>query len=284
MAICTRMGECSSLSMREGLGLLASSCYKHHSQERAFMNAGAAERRAIARIPASLLVTYAKRVTLITNGIKIVDMKDEMPWELITTRISLNEVHSSNYRLTSGVDRFEKVIAGFEWLRDRGAHVQLKFLVAKHNIDRVPDYLIFAMKYPGVELILGPMSDYTGGKNQKEWERHALFDDDYDAKELMAQHRRLAQSRGVKVLSWPKFIQRKGTPAGGCVWPWQHITIDGAGNVGACCRMISVGSQLQNIHEVGPAAWHAPGLERLREAVGRGGRAMPEECRYCIVR
>jgi molybdenum cofactor biosynthesis enzyme MoaA len=225
------------------------------------------------------------RVTIITNGIRVVRMKQVLPWTRIRTRISMNEVNKVEYARTMNVDKLDEVIAGLDWLREQKAWVQLKFLVGKHNINRVPDYLRFAAtQYPEIEIILGPISDYTAGANEVEWEQYALFEDDLEARATMMRHQELARSLGVRVLSWPRFIQRSGPPIGGCIWPHQHITVDGAGNVGSCCRMLSVDDPIQTMAEVGPAAWYAPGLEKLRDAAGRGGDRMPKECWRCIAR
>jgi MoaA/NifB/PqqE/SkfB family radical SAM enzyme len=227
-------------------------------------------------------LSLGKKVSVVTNGIRIARMKDTLPWPQLTTIVSLNECDRQRYIKAMGVDKLDEVTAGLEYLRSLGAPFRIKFVVGKNNLKHLPEYIRFCAHFPEAEVLFGTMSDYTGGTDEAEWEQYALFDDDFDALAAIQEAGDTARNFGLRI-SWPRLLNR-GTPVGGCTAPMEHITVDGAGNVGACCKMISVGGSFQTMAEVGPAAWYAEPLEKLRAATNKGGPTMPKECWRCVAR
>ena len=175
---------------------------------------------------------YGVGVTLSTNG-TLVDKYRKLPWSRITlVNVSMTEATVAAYKARAGVDMFDRVVAGVQYLQAHKAPIVLSFVIERDNADRIVEYIELA-RLLGVRAALQSICPITGQYDEF-WDR-AIDGDDEELMRVIEVGVAATKAVGVTLTQRPYPVYRN-RPGLGCRMALNHISVDGAGNAALCCR------------------------------------------------
>jgi len=237
------------------------------------------------------MADYAKLkkmyLQIITNGSLMNEEKVERiiaNLNILSISVSLNAVNSQKYSESFDGNKgfFEKVIQNIENLVKRKKETKhpleigLSFVVHKKNIADTKSFIEFSQKL-GVDTVnLLNLIDF--GISDFDIENQ-LYDND---KEIINQFNDLkdfASKSNIKVVL-P--ILMSSEVKKNCNWFFRSISIDGAGNVGGCGRVINPSKEYGNVFKEGKSVWNNNYFQKMREIYLNPEKELFDCCKKCV--
>lgn len=221
---------------------------------------------------------------VITNGLDLDDLFDEIPWESTGhVTVSLNAADGVEHFEAFGVQAWEDVQAGIIGLQSIGKPVILSFVISRKNFRKMEDYL-FTARDLGVNAVVFvntlPHGNLHDPGYLERFRSEVILSTDRDALEEIERCRAEARRMGVNVGVWPVPVDLERCPKL-CRSPFTRIGVDGNGDITGCIRIIPPAPGQGNISE-GPLVWAmSKHLEELRAGLDGSGE-MRVECSCCF--
>lgn len=225
-----------------------------------------------------------KPMGMSTNGLYVMRRRQEIPWGYLSSlSFSLNEIDADRHYVQAGVTGFDDVVEGLKFLLSIRPQMQVSFVIEQKNMERIPNYLQFAHEKNIKQVVFfGIIGGHSvGNKAIEDFRSRALFMDDGSLGKI---RKKVARNRqrysNVQNITWPIQLSRKGITKK-CGVVSLQISVDGAGNIAACCRGPGPIPRYGNISD-GASSWDSPEIVEFRRRVlSSNSDERPTQCRLC---
>jgi len=234
------------------------------------------------QLPELLEAIHARgvRLHITTNGTKVLERQD-LPWSLVETiTVSLLEANEERYKQATGTKHFDTVIKGIEFLVGAVESVELARVVTRDTVEDMKAFLELAHDLGAHGVSFRNISRCAGDDLKPFIENTALHTGVEGLVDRMREVKAQAPA-GLKI-QWPR-ISDFSQPRGRLCWVLESmLVVDGAGNMGCCCRGAGARPEFGNVSQ-GPSAWRSTALEAFRQRVRGPEHGRPVECQCCYV-
>lgn len=224
---------------------------------------------------------------LITNGSLLDDEKIERILNnpnFFSVSISLNAINSKEYAncFDGRQELFDKVISNIKKLvqrkkeRKHAVEIKVSFVIHKKNFFNSKDFIEFAQNL-GVDTVefLNLIDFGIPGYEIND----QLYEDDSEVKNYFSELKNFIQKSKIKVVLpvlFKKEIKKK------CQWFFRNLSVDGAGNVGGCVRVMNPSAEYGNIFKEGQKVWNNQYFQKMRKIFLDPKSSLPKCCQNCV--
>ncbi len=225
---------------------------------------------------------------LITNG----SLLDEEKIERIVNNpnfylvsVSLNAITPEEYALSfeGRSDIFERVVSNIKNLvlkkrekKHNLLEVAVSFVVHKKNISKAKHFVEFAEKLEVDRVIFNNLIDFGISGFEKE---NQLYKEDEETRGYFEELKKFLKNKKIKVnlpVLFSQEIKKK------CPWFFKNLSIDGAGNVGGCGRVMNPSSEYGNVFKEGKSVWNNQYFRKMRKVFLDPTIPLPKYCQSCV--
>jgi molybdenum cofactor biosynthesis enzyme MoaA len=238
------------------------------------------------------LAAKRRAVAFGTNGTKIAERYDEIPWRAIgTANISITDVDPQRYHEITGTNRFDALVEGLELLarnRPRTKRV-FSFTMQKDNLKRAAEFVRFGREHGAHQVTLQPVlphcvKGYDKYEDDSFWDR-ALTQQNPGVVEVLEEQRALVErnmgkARARGFVKWP-FIIDRSVDGPGCMMARMYMQVDGAANVALCCRGKGPRAEMGNVIDDGAKVFSTGPMAKLRERIYDHSKPRLRKCELC---
>jgi len=225
---------------------------------------------------------------LITNGSLLNDEKIERILNnpnFYFVSISLNATNPEEYAqaFDGRKEIFEKVVSNTKNLvarRSQKKHslleIAVSFVIHKKNIAQAKSFVEFSEKLGVDRVAFLNLIDFGISGFEKE---NQLYKSDPEIKKYFEELKSFVRGRKIKVdlpVLFSDKIEKK------CQWFFKNITIDGAGNVGGCGRVMNPQPEYGNLFKEGRNVWNNSYFQKMRRIFLSPNEELLECCQNCI--
>jgi radical SAM protein with 4Fe4S-binding SPASM domain len=225
---------------------------------------------------------------LITNGSLLNDEKIERILNnpnFYLVSISLNATNPEEYAqaFDGRKEIFEKVVSNIKNLvakKNQKKHplleIAVSFVIHKKNIAQAKSFVEFSEKLGVDRVTFLNLIDFGISGFEKE---NQLYQNDPEVKKYFEELKSFVRGRKIKVdlpVLFSERIEKK------CQWFFKNISIDGAGNVGGCGRVMNPQPEYGNLFKEGKNVWNNSYFQKMRSIFLSRNEKLPECCRNCV--
>lgn len=230
-------------------------------------------------------------VGVLTNGTKIIDRWDEVPWRKIgTLNVSMTDIDPEMYHEITGTRLLEKVIAGVDKLSSRNLVQRrvLSFTMHRGNIHQAAEFVMFAHEHRAHYAKLQQLQsqpDKDGYEGDEFWGR-ALTKNDREVEAAIEEQQaivngKLGERLAARFVGWPKLVDPTEPPRG-CIIAKHMIYIDGYGDVALCCNGKGPRPEMGNIRG-GAEVFSAGPMAEFRSRICDLSKPPLKKCKVCFL-
>jgi molybdenum cofactor biosynthesis enzyme MoaA len=234
-----------------------------------------------------------KGVAILTNGTRIIERWDEIPWGKIgTVNISITDTDRDEYLRITGTKLLDAVIEGVDKMAQRGLLPKRVFSFTMHrgNVRRAAEFVMFAHEHRAHSVTLQQLVPHgVPGKDAYEtdafWNRALVLQDEKAMAELAEQRaiveRKLGKLKSAAFVKWPFVVDLHGQGRP-CAVATRMLFVDGAGDIALCCNGKGPRSEMGNVIKDGAKAFSTGPMAELRARIYDVSKPKLRKCELCF--
>jgi len=228
-----------------------------------------------------------KEMTLVTNGTLLDRQTSErlINYGLLAISVSLKAISAQEYEENTGCDErcYYNVLDGVRYLveskraKKKTTKIMLSFILCKSRLKQLPEVIKLAESL-GVDILriqnLIPFGEFNFDKKGG---REALFRDD---QEVVSFLENMKKKKYAVDIFWPVLLY-KDYYCGLCSCCFDSLSIDAAGNISFCDRVLPPSAEYGNVFK-DKDAWNLRCFKELRKKLLLKNKDIPDMCKFCV--
>lgn len=185
--------------------------------------------------------------------------------------VSLNAINEKDHYELNGTHSFNRVLDGIKLLVDLNINTYCSFICTKQNLSKIPFFIDLCNNLKVSKIHLTNLLPYVGGVKDRDFLNSVLTENEDEKINKIKQ----SYNNGT-VLSWPVTLKKSG-PRASCQFPWETISVDGAGYVSVCPCIFPPNKENGSIFDY--VIWNNNYAINFRDSLLSSPRS---ECKVCF--